>query len=70
LALLNGLPVADYLSRNANVTASMAPLLGPTLEPNTMYDWNYTTVNQTGFNGRAVPLARGRILGGSSSVSE
>ena len=34
------------------------------------YDWNYTTTPQSGFNGRSVPYPRGRILGGSSSISK
>lgn len=33
------------------------------------YDWNYTTVPQVGLNGRTVDYARGRILGGSSSIN-
>jgi len=72
LALLNRLFPCCLISvsRNADVTAAIVPLLGPTLEPNTIYDWNYTTVNQTGSNGRAIKMPRGRILGGSSSVSE
>ncbi|RXW12904.1 hypothetical protein EST38_g12951 [Candolleomyces aberdarensis] len=35
----------------------------------TPYDWNYTVVPQTHLNGRTFPVARGRILGGSSSVN-
>ncbi|KAF5364586.1 hypothetical protein D9758_005613 [Tetrapyrgos nigripes] len=33
------------------------------------YSYNYTTVFQPGLNGRAIPFARGYILGGSSSVN-
>ena len=36
----------------------------------TPYDWNYTVVPQTHMNGRTFPFSRGRLLGGSSSVSE
>ena len=36
----------------------------------TPYDWNYTVVPQTHLNGRTFPTPRGRILGGSSSISE
>lgn len=36
----------------------------------TRFDWNFTTVPQKGLNDRAVTLQRGRILGGTSAVSE
>jgi choline dehydrogenase len=36
----------------------------------TIYDWNYTYAPQPNLNGRVIPIARGRLLGGSSSVSE
>ena len=32
-------------------------------------DWRYSTVAQPGLNGRAVPIARGKVLGGSSSLN-
>ncbi|TEB33993.1 pyranose dehydrogenase [Coprinellus micaceus] len=35
----------------------------------TRYDWNYTTVPQTGLNGRTIDLPRGHVLGGSSSIN-
>ena len=61
---------ADLLEiSNENVTASIIPLLGPSLVPNTIYDFNYTTTAIAGYNGRTLPYARGRMLGGSSSVS-
>ena len=62
-------PIALYDS-NEGVLASEIPFLAPTLTPNTLYDWNYTTSAQPGLNGRSVPYPRGRILGGSSSVSK
>ena len=34
------------------------------------YDWNYTTTSQPGLNGRSFPYGRGKVLGGSSSISE
>jgi len=34
------------------------------------YDWNYTTTPQPGLNGRSLAYARGRILGGSSTISK
>lgn len=45
------------------------PMLAPILTPGTPYDWNYTTVAQAGYNNRVVPYPRGKILGGSTSVS-
>ncbi|KAN0111251.1 pyranose dehydrogenase 3 [Russula decolorans] len=54
---------------NEGVLASQIPLLAPTLTPYTLYDWNYTTTAQPGFNGRSIPYPRGRLLGGSSSVN-
>ncbi|KAF7431184.1 hypothetical protein PC9H_006905 [Pleurotus ostreatus] len=48
---------------------SQIPLFCTTLTPNTPYDWNYTTTPQAGYNNRSVPYARGRMLGGSSSVN-
>ncbi|KAJ7239421.1 GMC oxidoreductase-domain-containing protein [Mycena haematopus] len=39
------------------------------LNPNTPYDWNYTTTPQPGFNGRSINYPRGHMLGGSTSVN-
>ncbi|POS77449.1 GMC oxidoreductase [Diaporthe helianthi] len=36
---------------------------------NTEYDWKYMTTPQAGLNQRATPWARGKVLGGSSSVN-
>ncbi|KAL0954179.1 hypothetical protein HGRIS_005310 [Hohenbuehelia grisea] len=52
-----------------NVTDSEIPLFCASLTPNTRYDWNYTTVAQPQYNNRTIPYARGRMLGGSSSVN-
>ncbi|KAJ8689751.1 hypothetical protein PTI98_012620 [Pleurotus ostreatus] len=54
---------------NEDVLASEVPLLGPSLVPNSIFDWNYTTTAQAGYNGRVIPYPRGRMLGGSSSVN-
>jgi GMC oxidoreductase len=62
--------ISQSLYSNEGVLATQIPFLAPTLTPNTLYDWNYTTTAQPGFNGRSVPFPRGRILGGSSSVSK
>ncbi|KDR79207.1 hypothetical protein GALMADRAFT_223444 [Galerina marginata CBS 339.88] len=78
-----GLVIANRLTENPKVTvlvleagvsdqgviAAEAPFLGPTLTPNTPYDWNYTVVPQTGMNGRTFAYPRGRLLGGSSSAN-
>lgn len=37
--------------------------------PGSAVDWNYTTVSQTGLQGRILNYARGYVLGGSSSIS-
>lgn len=54
---------------NEGVIASIVPFLGPSLAPNTPYDWNFTTTAQAGFNNRSLPYPRGRLLGGCTSVS-
>ncbi|KAF8665728.1 hypothetical protein AX16_000176 [Volvariella volvacea WC 439] len=51
------------------ILASAVPLLGPSLVPNSMYDWNYTTQPQPYVNNRKIELPRGRLLGGCSSVN-
>lgn len=33
------------------------------------YDWKFETVAQPGVNGRTLPWARGRVLGGSSALN-
>ncbi len=40
---------------------------GETLD--TEYDWQFATVPQPGLNGRAIPWARGKVLGGSSALN-
>lgn len=64
-------PIAsnDYVAfRDENVVGAEAPLLAPGLVPNSIFDWNYTTTAQAGYNGRSIAYPRGRMLGGSSSV--
>ncbi|KIJ23404.1 GMC oxidoreductase [Sphaerobolus stellatus SS14] len=36
----------------------------------TQFDWNFTTIEQAGLNGRTIPYSRGFVLGGSSSLSK
>ncbi|KAJ7665039.1 alcohol oxidase [Mycena polygramma] len=35
----------------------------------TIYDWNFTTVDQPGFGNRSIPYTRGKVLGGSTSIN-
>ena len=46
------------------------PLLSSQLQPNQLWDWNYTTVPQSYLDQRVIQYPRGRVLGGSSSISE
>ncbi|KAF9483366.1 alcohol oxidase [Pholiota conissans] len=78
-----GLVIASRLTENPNVSVLVleagvsdqgvilaeAPFLGPTLTPNTIYDWNYTITAQTGMDGKTFAYPRGRLLGGSSSAN-
>ncbi|KIM43770.1 GMC oxidoreductase [Hebeloma cylindrosporum] len=78
-----GLVVANRLTEDGKTTVlvleagvsdegvipAIAPFLGPTLTPNTPYDWNYTVVPQKGMHGRTFSYPRGRLLGGSSSAN-
>ncbi|KAF9482968.1 aryl-alcohol-oxidase from pleurotus Eryingii [Pholiota conissans] len=78
-----GLVVANRLSEDPRVSVLVieagvsddsilgfeAPFLGPTMTPNTIYDWNYTVTPQPGMGGRVFTYPRGRILGGSSTTN-
>ncbi|KAJ7751448.1 aryl-alcohol oxidase precursor [Mycena metata] len=54
---------------NIDVLDSMIPMFPAMLNPNTQYDYNYTTTPQVGLGGRSVPYPRGHILGGTTSVN-
>ncbi|KAJ6578050.1 aryl-alcohol oxidase precursor [Mycena capillaripes] len=54
---------------NIDVLDSIIPMFPALLNPNTPYDWNYTTTPQPGFNGRSIDYPRGHLLGGSTSVN-
>lgn len=45
------------------------PFVAPTLTPHTLVDWNFTTVDIPGLNGRNYSYPRGFVLGGSTSVN-
>ncbi|KAJ6535923.1 aryl-alcohol oxidase precursor [Mycena vulgaris] len=52
---------------NERVIDSIVPfLVGELLQAN-IYEWNYTTIPQTGLNGRTVGYPRAHILGGCSA---
>lgn len=38
-------------------------------EPKNAENWGYTTMQQSGLNGRAIDIARGKVLGGCSSIN-
>ncbi|KAF8875348.1 alcohol oxidase [Gymnopilus junonius] len=56
-----GLPDSDL-----NVSV---PFFCTRATPNSIVDWNYTTLAQPGLNNRSTPYPRGHTLGGSSSVN-
>lgn len=45
------------------------PFLATENVPPSAINWNYTTVPQPELDGRTVLYPRGRVLGGSSSIS-
>ncbi|KAG7088841.1 hypothetical protein E1B28_012796 [Marasmius oreades] len=53
---------------NANIQNIIVPFLG-VQALNTLVDWNYTSTPQVGMKNRTIPLARGHVLGGSSSIN-
>lgn len=55
---------------NDGVLPSIVPFLAATLVPASPETWNFTTVPQVALTNRVLPYARGKLLGGSSSVSE
>ena len=52
------------------VLAAEVPFIAPSLATFNQFTWNFTTTNQTGLNGRSLEYVRGKLLGGSSSISE
>ncbi|KXN85629.1 Choline dehydrogenase, mitochondrial [Leucoagaricus sp. SymC.cos] len=53
---------------NANAFNTEVPLSAFSLA-GTQFDWNFTSVPQSGLGGRSVNYTRGHILGGSSSIN-
>ncbi|KAK0495556.1 aryl-alcohol oxidase precursor [Armillaria luteobubalina] len=58
--------VANRLTEDPNISV---PFFCPQITPGTPWDWNFTTTEQPGLNGRSIPLPRGYGLGGSSAVN-
>lgn len=54
--------------RNIDAFEIDVPFFSLNIKP--QYDWNYTSTVQSGLNNRTIPILRGFILGGCSSVSE
>ncbi|KAF5355518.1 hypothetical protein D9758_006375 [Tetrapyrgos nigripes] len=77
-----GAVVANRLSENPDVSVLLieagpsnegvlnveVPAFQPFL-PGSAYDWNFTSTPQTALNNRTVPVARGLLLGGSTSIN-
>ncbi|KAK0459380.1 alcohol oxidase [Desarmillaria tabescens] len=53
----------------ADVLLSEVPFFCTSITPRTPWDWNFTTTEQPGLNGRSVLFPRGFGLGGSSAVN-
>ncbi|KAF5312003.1 hypothetical protein D9619_002492 [Psilocybe cf. subviscida] len=54
---------------NEGQLSTIVPFLAPGLQPVNPILWNYTTVPQKGLHKRVLGYARGRVLGGSTSVN-
>ena len=67
---LNFILNTSFPRRNEGVLSLTVPFLGPTLVPYSAYTWNYSTEPQKSLDGRKLVYPRGRVLGGSSSISE
>lgn len=57
------------VGRDEEVFAIQVPFLDSTLSSDASIIWNYTTTAQTGLFNRSISYPRGRVLGGSSSIS-
>lgn len=59
-----------FFDSNEGIEDAIVPMFGPDMTPNKPWDWNYTVTPQVALNNRTFPYPRGKLLGGSSSVSE
>ena len=55
--------VAAYDDPRINVPGRFGETLG------SEHDWQFETTKQSGLNGRSLPFARGKVLGGSSALN-
>lgn len=55
---------SDYTNIDIRVPSLEYKLL------NSRFDWNFTTANQSGLNGRSISYPRGHVLGGSTSINQ
>ena len=55
---------------NVGVVPTIIPFLVTSLVPASPETWNFTTVPQVGLAEREISYPRGKMLGGSSSVSQ
>ena len=62
-------PTEIELNRDSGVLGIEVPFLAPTNVPFSDVTWNFSTVPQVELNNRVLTYARGRVLGGSSSIS-
>ncbi len=60
----------SFFFRDVGVLGVEVPFLAPTNTPMTSVTWNFTTTPQTSLDNRVLTYPRGRVLGGSSSISE
>ncbi|KAM6530140.1 hypothetical protein FALCPG4_008263 [Fusarium falciforme] len=71
--LSEGLPSSSILLIEAGPAAWDEPKINiPGMKGSTLatkYDWNFTTVPQSGANDRVFPVNRGKVLGGSSALN-
>lgn len=58
-----------FASSNTGVLGVDIPFLAPANLPNSSVTWNYSTIPQAALNNRILTYPRGRVLGGSSSIS-
>ena len=55
--------------RNEGIPEVQIPFLAPSNLPYSAVTWNYSTSPQVGLDKRVLSYTRGRVLGGSSSIS-
>lgn len=61
---------SDIHSSDVGVVDLEIPGIAPVASTNGSLIWNYTTIAQNALDQRSLAYPRGRVLGGSSSISE